>query len=856
VAGTAGAVLLAALDGAIALLRAPGAEHGGWALALAGMYVLAFYLPLGLAYGALATAVAWGVRGWVPRGSSVTAGEPAPVVSSWLLAAGVLASAVAAAAGLAARWAHAHVVTPPMAAFVVAAVAIGSIGSALAIAPLLARMARPLVTACGRLASPVAILTLGGTAGLLLLGWQRLAVMAALDREPLLLLLLLPLCHLGAFLVLRRRAVRGRSAAAAAAVALAVFVVAGATYGGSNRVQNAVEARSVAGGGLARWYAAMTDLDGDGYGRAFGGGDCDDGNPEVHPGAVDIPGDGVDSDCDGTDGLSVVDLRSDGAYGPAVPGLPRPNFVLFVVDALRPDHLGVHGYSRPTSPRIDAMAARGVVFEQAIAQSSRTLYSLPSMLTGMYPSEIPYGEETYYRAVGPDAHTFVEALRDEGYRTVAVMGTDYFKQLPSLFQGFEAVVHASRYKADRGFAVREAIGHLERFAAEATPFVLWVHQYNVHAPYLDGRHPSRFGAGRVDMYDTEVALADEQLGLLDDAIARLGLDDSTVLVVASDHGEAFGEHGKLEHSHTLYEEEIRSVLLWRVPGVTPRRVDVPVGLLDVAPTVLNLAGVPVRRPVSGRSLLPLMTANRPDPAWRSRPIFSEYMPDGIYTVDKKAIRQGSFKLLWWPRDDRWQLFDLASDPGERRDLSEERSEVAGGLRQTLRTWVAHASRPELSRQAIVERNLLEEVPPMTERLDADYGGRFTLLGYHLPHARHAPGETLELSLFFRAERAMEESYFFQMSIVDERGQQRRALMANHWPLHARYFTSEWKPGQILRDPVKVPIPPDLRAPVRMRVQLAVLEERDPKRPLPFRRQGPDGGETTGEVLELATIDIQ
>jgi arylsulfatase A-like enzyme len=856
VAGIAGGVLLAALDGGIALLRAPGTEHEGWAVALAGLYVLAFYLPMGLASGILATALTWGVRGWAPPGLPIMTVAPAPAVSSWLLAAITVASAVASAAGLAGRWAHAHVVTPPMAALVVAAVTLASVALALALAPLLARTVRPLVMACGRFASPGAIMTLGASLGALLLWRERQAAMAALDREPLLLVCLLPLCHLGAFLVLRRSPVGTRSAAAAAAVALAGFVVAGATYGGSNRVQNAVEARSVAGGRLARWYAAMTDLDGDGYGRGFGGGDCDDGNPEIHPGAVDVPGDGVDSDCDGTDGLSVVDLRSDGAYGAPVPGLTRPNFVLFVVDALRPDHLGVHGYARPTSPRIDAVAAQGVVFDHAIAQSSRTLYSLPPMFTGMYPSEIPYGDETYYRAVGPDAHTFAEALRDEGYRTAAVMGTDYFKQLPSLFQGFETVVHASRYKADRGFAVREAIGHLERFAAEATPFVLWVHQYNVHAPYLHGRHPSRYGSTRVDKYDTEVALADEQLGMLDDAIARLGLADRTVLVVASDHGEAFGEHGKLEHSHTLYEEEIRSVLLWRVPGVTPRRVDVPVGLLDVAPTVLNLAGVPVRRPVSGRSLLPLMTNDQPDPGWRSRPILSEYMPDGIYRVDKKAIRQGSFKLLWWPRDDRWQLFDLANDPGERRDLSEERSEVAGGLLKTLRTWVAHASRPELSRQAIVERNLLEEVPSMTERLDVGYGGRFTLLGYHLPHAQHAPGETLELSLFFRAERAMKESYFFQMSLVGEDGRQRRALVAKHWPLHARYFTSEWKPGQILRDPVKVAIPPDLRGPAIMRVQLEVLEERDPQRPLPFRRQDPDGVESTGKVLELTQVHIR
>lgn len=706
------------------------------------------------------------------------------------------------------------------------------------------------------LATVVTAVALAVLIGLVLYLRQEPDVAAAYPPATLAMLPTALAFYVAAAFVARRwlepRRVRVRRAVALGVLALAplVLLLSGLTYGRSNRVRSVVEQRSVLGRRLVRFYASLSDRDGDRHPWTFGGGDCDDGDPTVYPGAPDPEGDGVDADCFRGDGSPDAAPRGDGAYGAVPPVLARPSFLVVTIDALRRDHLGSNGYARDTSPEIDRFLSSAVELEGVVPQSSRSLRSIPSMWTGLYASEIAFGPEYLWPSVLPENVTAAEVLRDHGYATQAVVATDYFERVDGFFQGFDEFVQHGEPDPPRDWAVNEALPRLRRLAGTGQPFLLWVHLYNCHAPYLEDGAPSRFGGEPADLYDTEIGLAGAQLERLLDELERLGASEHTVVVLASDHGEGFGEHGSYNHSTTLYEEEMVSLLALRVPGVAAAARPDVVGLLDLMPTLTNLAGIPLDQAVSGHSLVPLLTGERPaDPA---RTVFAELLPDGIAPYDIKVARRGDEKLLWWVRDGTFQYFDLASDPGERHDLSDERRDDAEVLLGELRAWVARASRAENSNEAFVALNRLAAPPrSMTHPLDLRFPNLFTVLGFDLPPGPYHPGGLLPLTFYYRVDRETDRDLFFVADILGPPGVRIPAhFHAWHYPLHSRYHTDSWRRGEILRDPTPIVIPEDLVAPVSLRLVLTV-------------REGGAGGiaveglerSERGSTFDLTTIEI-
>lgn len=668
-------------------------------------------------------------------------------------------------------------------------------------------------------------------------------VMLAYVPGVLLLYLLLAL-------LLRQRA-RPRATAglalSATLISVGLLVWTGLSYGGRNRVRALVEQESVIGRPTLRGYLALTDRDGDGHAFAFGGTDCDDGDPDVHPGAVDLEGDGVDADCfDGDGSRDVADLGT-GHYAPRPAGLGTPNVLLISVDALRPDHLGCMGYERETSPVIDGFCERAVVFERVIAQSSRSIRSIPAVFTGRYPSQVAYGSEYLWPALLRENQTFAEVMRSGGYQTAVTMGTDYFTRVDGFFQGFERVNQIPEYRPARERPVDEAMGQLDVLVDANRPWLLWVHLFNVHERYLWDRTPSRFGDALADEYDTEITLADAQVGRLLETLTARGLDDNTVVVLMSDHGEAFSEHGHTGHSQALYNEEVYATLMIRVPGVAPRRVNTPVALFDVMPTILNLVDRPLPEPVPARSLVGAMLGTDPDP---ERLIFSELMPDGLYPYDQKAIYRGNQKLIYWTREGTYQLFDLATDPDERHDLSDERREEALELLGLLRAWMAQTHRPENRTEDIVaDARLPAEPVNMTARLDAQFPGLFTMLGYDLPETSFRPGERIAMDFYYRVDARIDKDLFFYVNLEGPPGFPIPPhFHAHHYPIHGRYRTTDWRRGEILRDSVQMVIPREIRHPVDLRVTLTVL---DGNYPLEFRSP-----RTAGTVIEVGRVTIR
>jgi arylsulfatase A-like enzyme len=661
---------------------------------------------------------------------------------------------------------------------------------------------------------------------------------------------------LGVPLGLALRRVPPRRLRLAAAVAVTV-VVAGVfasavLFGDSNRVRSVVEQRSVIGRRVLRALASLTDRDGDRYSWAFGGGDCDDSDPAVHPGAIDVEGDGLDQDCFGGDGAPVIVVRSRGQFGRVPEGLSRPNFLVVTIDALRRDHLSVHGYHRPTSPSIDRFAASAVDFVQVVPQSSRSLRSIPSMWTGNYPSELAFGPEYLWPALRPENVTAAELLRDRaGYQTTAIVATDYFRRIDGFFQGFEHVIQLEVPDPPRDRAVNLALPELRRLAGSPAPWLLWVHLFNCHVPYLQDGVPSRYGSEPVDLYDTEIHFADEQFQRLLDALEEMHLSERTVVVLASDHGEGFGEHGTFGHSTTLYEEELRSVLMIRIPGVAGRRIEEPVGLLDLAPTLLNLAGVEPSEDLSGISLLPFATGERvPDP---ERPLFAELLPDGLFPYDIKVMRRGTRKLMWWVRDGTFQYFDLASDPGEQHDRSDSERSDALAMLKALRAWVSRSSRAENRTDVFVEENRLRQVPEgITHRTDIQYPGMFTVIGFDLPRTRFTPGERIPLTFYYRVDAKIDSDLFFMVDLRGPPGVQLPPhFHAWHYPLHSRYPTTRWEPGEIVRDPTPIVIPTELQVPIQLRLFLRV---RDGGRFLTATQQGTSYVEVPLGEVEIVPRD--
>lgn len=869
-AGVGAAVVLGCCDVLVAAFSDAGTRVSPDEFLRASLHLVALYSPLGLVAGAtlglLATPFAqarWllSVRARLADPGAWFRRDPAAFGGG---VAALLALAVALVLG---RWAHGWV-SVSVHREELAAWAIGGVtAGALPLGLLAFVVASPLTTWLARGLGRAASL---GTFVVLVVAAAATVFAVYLERNPEvrthygLPALLWPVLALAVWLVTASSVVprlsrwstrhswrswrRWAWALGPALLSLAAFVASASTYGSRNRVRGVVEQRSVLGRRLVRTYAAYTDRDGDHYPWGFGGGDCDDGDPSIHPGARDPVGDDVDADCFAGDGAPEVAMPSDGRFGPRPASLPaRPNFLVVTIDALRRDHLALNGYERDTSPELDRFLASAVQFDDVIPQSSRSLRSIPAMWIGRYASELAYGPEYLWPALLPENHTLAELLSRNGYRTGAVIATNYFERVSGFLQGFDEAHQSDAYVPPRTWGVDRGLEILSRLSGSEQPWLLWVHLFNCHQPYLEDGTPSRFGPEPIDFYDTEIGLAGLEVQRLLDALEARGLSSSTVVVLASDHGEAFGEHGSFSHSTTLYEEEMVPLLALRVPGVAPGRVEGLTGLLDVAPTLANLAGVELEARVSGESLVPYLDGTaRPAP---DRVVFAELLPDGIAPYDIKVARRGDEKLLWWVRDGTFQYFDLASDPGERTDLSDERRDEAEELLGILRAWLARAAREESDTDRLVASNVRRRAWTYGRPLGIAYEGLFTVTGIDLPDRAYHPGDRIPLTFYYRVDGETDRDLFFVADLLGPPGVRLPAhFHAWHYPLHSHHHTDRWERGTFIRDPTPIVVPRDVPAPVELQLVLTV---RDGAAPLEGVRDG-----VRQSTFELARIRIE
>ncbi len=409
----------------------------------------------------------------------------------------------------------------------------------------------------------------------------------------------------------------------------------------------------------------------------------------------------------------------------------HPNVVLISLDTLRADHLGCYGYYRDTSPNIDEFAEDAFLFENAIAPSTWTLPSHVSVFTGLPVCVHQSGISTLVMA-GRET-TLAELARQHGYITAAYTEGVLVRSNIGFAQGFDLYSDGdmpSTPPLAPGFAEKtfgDALQWIKEY--RNLPFLLFVHTYQTHGPYTPpGRFASMFDSdymgpvgrsifvarrkGFTDadkthfkaLYDGEIAYTDEVVGNFLNELRRMGVLDNSVVIVFSDHGEEFWEHGGVGHAHALYDEQLRVPLIVRLAGQrhTTGRVKREVCLTDLYATVVEILGIDHDCPPDSMSLLPLMEGKEPGGRYDRKTVLSEIREVGpeafLHAGDRplgkfqmRAVRTDDEKYI---SSEKWQteeFYDLRADPGEKDNIATQSQSRLERYRELLDSFLQAAA---------------------------------------------------------------------------------------------------------------------------------------------------------------------
>jgi arylsulfatase A-like enzyme len=403
------------------------------------------------------------------------------------------------------------------------------------------------------------------------------------------------------------------------------------------------------------------------------------------------------------------------------PATPK-NLILISLDTLRADHIGAWGYGRPTTPRLDEFFSEATVFRRAVAQANATIASHASLFTSQYPTSVVFGTKLL-----EGTHTLAQQLHSAGFQTGAEVDGGNLSREFGFDRGFES------YQDSRGSA-QDLVDRAENWveAHADAPFFLFLHTYEPHTPYNDRReHVELFGdAARfteeelgasffadleekgvrvsdgdlqefIARYDAGIRRTDDAIGGFLDFLDQRGLLETTLIVLTSDHGEEFLEHGRFGHFQIFLDPNLRVPLAFRLPGSPGRVFEETVELTDIIPTVRQLFGLPLLEGFVGRDLSPqILFGARPDP---SRVAYSQAgFGRGFHTVI-----DGRHQLLVKRDTGRAELFDLESDPQARVNIASEFPGKVAELRAVLDSRLSASQAAGHARRQRVRQKPLE-----------------------------------------------------------------------------------------------------------------------------------------------------
>lgn len=574
------------------------------------------------------------------------------------------------------------------------------------------------------------------------------------------------------------------------------------------------------------------DLDRDGFGSLLGEGDCAPLDPRIHPGALDLPDNGIDENCDGHD-FSLRELAAAPGAGKQVPPRFRQdwNVLLITIDALRYDHTTFGGYAdsakhRDTTPNLAALVKRSVSFTFTNAPSAGTVASIPAILTSkFFHSGLALGPERpgLPPMILPENTTLPELMKRKGYATGVVASHVYWNNW-GLEQGVDDYDNTIA-KTDDPFRVAadKVTDHVLAWVArhQGQRWFMWAHYIDPHGRYVAHPDVVDYGASEPDLYDAEIQWTDQEIGRLFRELARLPSDPHTIIVITSDHGDSMAEHSVPlgTHGTALYRELQHVPMIFYIPDNKPRLVGGAVSNLDIVPTLAALCGLDVHDlQFEGRSLVPQLFYDGTED--HDRIVFAE---TNAPQKQRAAISE-RWKLIYYFANNVYELFDLKADPWEHTNLASQAPPALATMKQALQAWldrVMYARDPTFNQAYRQLADVMLAAPPsprvVTEGQAID---GIDILGFDIDHdAPVAPGAKIDLHVYFHVREPTQTAYQFLASAWSVAPGAEPTAAPD--PAHVArttmratalggFATDRWKAGDYVRERFTLSIPGDWR----------------------------------------------
>lgn len=617
------------------------------------------------------------------------------------------------------------------------------------------------------------------------------------------------------------------------------------------------EAKSVAQSGSPFFTRTMdgvrvaSDFDRDSYGFLLGENDCAPFNARIHPLAREIPDNDIDEDCNGRDfSIRTPPSYKQGERLPVPPDYARDwNILLLTIDTVRYDHTGFGGYleksGRETTPNLDKLVERSVSFTYANAPSPGTMASIPAILTSRFfhsgvAMDVTNIKPRMPPRLKPQNTLISEVVKTQGYTTGAILTHQYFNDW-GMEQGFDTYDNSLGAKYDPYIIAADKVtDKIKAWVARhgERKWFLWAHYIDPHGRYVAHPGERSFGTEEKDLYDGELYFTDKHIGRLLRDLSMMPGADRTIIIITSDHGDGFNEHGFINHAVALYRELLHVPLIIYVPELPPRLVDGAVSGMDIFPTIAELAGADIRgMDLEGESLIPQLFYGKDA---HHRVVFAET----DYPRPLRGAMTSKYKLIYKLKSNLYEFYDLTADPWEKRNLyKKNQGKEFGEMKGYLEDWLerVYYSRDTTTNQAgtLLDDFLLDEVPAgITPVTGVSFDeGRIELIGYETAKKAYTTDEVLEVAVYFRVTERPGAAYRLQLEswpvVKTPGGDEVRDGAGNppganpgaspgpvppgrltaRGPSSPRYTagglfpTTRWRKGEIIRDRFKVRIPP-------------------------------------------------
>ncbi|MFT3699726.1 MAG: sulfatase-like hydrolase/transferase [Kofleriaceae bacterium] len=579
-----------------------------------------------------------------------------------------------------------------------------------------------------------------------------------------------------------------------------------------------------------------TDLDRDGYGSLLGENDCAPFDSSIHPGARDIPDDGIDQNCDGHD----FSLKTPPV--PTGPHLPVPdqfqkkdwNILFITIDTVRYDHTSFGGYldgpkHRDTTPRLAELVKRSTSFTFCNAPSAGTMASIPAIITSKFfhsglalDENMPAGSPPKLK---PENTTLPEIMKRGGYRTGVIASHEYWNDW-GMDQGVDDYDNSigkvpDPWRAPADKVTDHALAWISK--EQGHKWFLWAHYIDPHGRYVAHTDVADWNQdAEQDKYDAEIKWTDQQIGRLLDQLQRLPSTPNTIIVITSDHGDSMGEHTVPlgTHGTALFRELQHVPMIFYIPDNAPHTIGGAVSNLDIVPTLAEITGIDVHDlTFEGKSEVPAIFYNKED---HDRIVFAE---TNAPTPQRAAISE-AWKLIYYLQTNIYELYDLKADPWEHTNLAPKRPPAFDTMKAALDAWLERVvySRDANFNQAnerIKDLVVADAKPAVTAKGQTLDGGKIEILGIDSVAPLKA-GQKADLRVYFRTNERTAKGYKFLLAAwpidpatwkpSDPTGDKivkspLRATADGFFP------TDRWREKEVVRDKFDLAIPADWKGAV-------------------------------------------